>query len=235
MAIKRPSGENLTANTRSLCFHGPSSHWPVERDQTQAVLSSDPLAIFVGSDDKSTAFTQLLCALILATLFPSSAFHTCTCPSLVPPTIHFPSRDTAMLKTVLPTSVGVPTSVPSLTRQRRIFPSLSPLTTYFPSTRNATKYIQPRPSISVIFEEEGCTSLDTGFLVSISFIISPGTYSPFHNPQLFPANILDQDIRAMEEGCAGCLLPAFHCRPAYTCLLSLCVSSHTYLISALAV
>ena len=148
----------------------------VESDQTQAVLSSDPLAIFIESGDTSTARTLSWCPLNSVTFLLSSAFHTCTRPPLVPLTIHFPSRDTAMLKTRSPASIGLPASMPSSTRHRRTFRSTLPLTTCFPSTRNTTESTLPRPSISMVFAEEGWTSLDSRLLVSIPFIVSPGTH-----------------------------------------------------------
>ena len=87
--------------------------------------------------------------------------------------------------------------MPFSTRQRRIFPSTSPLTTCFPSTRNATDDTPPRPSILIVFAEEGRTSLDSRLLVSIPYCLP--THSPFPDCQSLPADILGQGIRAIER------------------------------------
>ncbi|KAF8547413.1 hypothetical protein OG21DRAFT_1527175 [Imleria badia] len=113
-----------------------------QRPDSDAVIRSVP------SGETSTARTGALpsqttgCPLNSVSFLWLFAFHTVTMPSLVPPTIHCPSRDTAMLITVLPTfiQVSVPTSTPFSTRQRRIFPSSPLLTTCFPSTRNVTEH-----------------------------------------------------------------------------------------------
>ena len=145
MAVARrfPFGENLTAATKELCCQGPCSRWPVDSDQTQTVLSSDPVAILVPSGETSTARMQLLCALKSVTFSWLSAFHTVTWPLSVQLMIHFPFRDAAMFQTIPPASIGVPTSVPSSTFQHRIFCSLPPLTTCFPA-RRATEYMSSR-------------------------------------------------------------------------------------------
>jgi hypothetical protein len=128
-----------------------NSHSPAESDQTQALESSDPLAILIPSGETSTVRTRSSCALNLLTCEWLFASHTRTQPSRVPLTIHFPSRDTATLRTLLPASIGLPTSLPFSTRQRRIFPYPSPLTTCCSSTRNATECVPGSLLISIFF------------------------------------------------------------------------------------
>ena len=106
--MRHPSGENFAAATKSSCFNGPISRFPVESDQTQAVLSTELVRILVPSGETSIADTQPLCPLNSVTFLWLSASHTITLPSHVPLTIHFPSRDAAILKTSHPASIGVP-------------------------------------------------------------------------------------------------------------------------------
>ena len=176
--MRHPSGENFAAATKSSCFNGPISRFPVESDQTQAVLSTELVRILVPSGETSIADTQPLCPLNSVTFLWLSASHTITLPSHVPLTIHFPSRDAAILKTSHPASIGVPFFPPSPTRQRRIFPSLPPLTTCCPSPRNATEYMTPAPSISIGFPPFCCTAERLSLVLLASPLIVAAFFGP---------------------------------------------------------
>ena len=184
--------------------------WRVTR--CKAVLSFDAVAILVPSGEASTARTQLMCPVNSVTFSWLFASHTITKPSIVPLTIHLPSRDTATLKRTPLASIGSPSSSPSSTHQRRIFPPSPPLTMCFPSMRNATEYTLSLTSIMTGFTCFRCTaelfSLESWVLVNmvhsiISIIRSP-SFVLWHISE--SEGILGQVSDRWTKGCARLFL-----------------------------